>query len=316
MQIKQSLEQTKKNLRLFFLPAEENDGQAKIFSGNFLIFFLVAAAVLKLGFTLFIYSFSNSSLYADITKTALVQMANDERARQSLPPLAENPVLERAAYMKALDMAQNGYFNHVSPSGVSPWHWLDQAGYGYKYAGENLAIGFVDSSEVQSAWVASPTHQANIVNNKYKEIGIAVLKANFQGNPATIVVQMFGTKTIKNKTAQNAAAASSNTNQEPVPPAIAPTSDVLGASTVAPESGASNLEAFFFWQEIFNILQTAIWSSLIFVILLLVANFALKADLRHADLLVKVGGFIAIMVVLGLLDQAMISALIPRNSLI
>lgn len=201
----------KKNLRQFFLPCEENGARARIFSGNFLLFFLIGIAVLKIGFALFLYSFSGNPFYADITKTALIDLANYERSQSNLPPLAENPALNQAAYMKALDMAQGGYFNHISPSGVNPWHWFSKAGYNYRYAGENLAIGFLDSEEVQKAWTASPTHHANIINNKYQEIGIAVLKANFQGNPATIVVQMFGTRSDRKDAVPTVAL-----NQKPV----------------------------------------------------------------------------------------------------
>jgi hypothetical protein len=59
-------------------------------------------------------------------------------------------------------------------------------------AGENLGIGFLDSSEVYQAWLDSPTHKANIVSPYYQEIGIAVVEGDFNGSRATIVVQLFG----------------------------------------------------------------------------------------------------------------------------
>jgi len=165
MQIKHYLAVGLNNTKQFLLPTTENNYRAKIFSGNFLIYFFFAAVILKFGFVLFICSFSNDHFYADITRAVLIEMANVERAKHGLLPVEENPVLDEAASLKAADMAKNDYFNHISPSGINPWHWFDMAGYNYKYAGENLAIGFLDSSEVQKAWVASPTHEANIVNN-------------------------------------------------------------------------------------------------------------------------------------------------------
>jgi hypothetical protein len=39
----------------------------------------------------------------------------------------------------------------------------------------------------------SPTHRANIVNQKYKEIGIAVIDGQLNGVETTLVVQFFGT---------------------------------------------------------------------------------------------------------------------------
>lgn len=111
-----------------------------------------------------------------------------------LPPLSENPVLDRAAALKAADMMQKNYFAHTSPDGTDPWHWFKVSGYNYRFAGENLAIGYVDSQEVNQAWLDSPTHRANILNRNYKEIGIAVLQGSFQGAKTTVVVQEFGTK--------------------------------------------------------------------------------------------------------------------------
>ena len=302
----------KNNLRQFFLPCEENGGRARIFSGNFLLFFLIGIAVLKIGFALFLHSFSGNPFYADITKTALIDLANYERSRSNLPPLAENPVLNQAAYMKALDMAQGGYFNHVSPSGVNPWHWFSKAGYNYRYAGENLAIGFLDSGEVQKAWTASPTHHANIINNKYQEIGIAVLKANFQGNPATIVVQMFGARSGR----KEAAPAGTALSQAPTAPEESEVSarGVLGAQTAAPDQNSAGFKiAQFLARDFYFVMQWTVYLSLVAMILLLLVNFTLKADLAHGDLLAKAVGFVAVMIVFALLDYGLIAALVPRN---
>jgi hypothetical protein len=309
------IEYLKDKAKSFLLPREENDYRAKIFSGNFLIFFLIGIAFLKMSFAVFLYSFTGNPFYADVTKTALIDLTNYERAKNSLPPLTENPVLSQAAHMKALDMAQNGYFNHISPSGVNPWHWFSLAGYNYRYAGENLAIGFVDSKEVQDAWTASPSHRANIINEKYREIGIAVLKANFQGNPATIVVQMFGTKSAANKTA--AATETKSTDvlpQTAAAPEAGAQQNVMGAATVAADESAAGFKiAAFFANKFYPLAQWLIYLSLAGVILLLAVNFFLKADLAHSDLLAKAAGFTAVMIVFALLDQGLISALIPRN---
>jgi len=56
---------------------------------------------------------------------------------------------------------------------------------------KNLAIGFLESQEVQNAWQASPTHEANIVNNKYQENWYCRIPSEFQRKPATIVVQLL-----------------------------------------------------------------------------------------------------------------------------
>jgi len=90
----------------------------------------------------FLIGFPQNEFYADLTKSSLVDLTNRNRATFNLPPLKESPQLDAAAYLKALDMEKNGYFAHTSPTGITPWYWFDQVGYNYRYAGENLAIGF------------------------------------------------------------------------------------------------------------------------------------------------------------------------------
>jgi hypothetical protein len=107
-------------------------------------------------------------------------------------PLQRNTVLDAAAQQKAQHMAKNEYFSHFSPTGVSPWHWFDEAGYVYAHAGENLAIHFTDSSEVVEAWMDSPTHRENIVDGKYTEIGVGTAKGTYEGYDTVYVVQLFG----------------------------------------------------------------------------------------------------------------------------
>lgn len=131
--------------------------------------------------------------FADITESALDNLTNQAREAVGLNSLIENTQLDQAAAMKARNMVQNNYFSHTSPEGITPWHWFSEAGYNYKYAGENLAVGFYDSQGVYSAWLNSSSHRANILNPNYKEVGTAVLKG-FGPNNAIVVVQLFGSQ--------------------------------------------------------------------------------------------------------------------------
>ncbi len=135
---------------------------------------------------------SNNGFLAAVITSVLVDLANTDRAGNGLTPLHVNPVLTEAAQMKANDMAAHGYFAHVSPSGVTPWYWFRQAGYDFLYAGENLAVRFSDSADVERAWMLSPTHRANILNGYFTEIGIAMADGFYEGQPTIFVVQLFG----------------------------------------------------------------------------------------------------------------------------
>jgi uncharacterized protein YkwD len=131
---------------------------------------------------------SLSAIYASV----LVNLTNQNRAAANISELTVNPLLEKAAQMKADDMAAKGYFAHNTPDGKTPWYWFELAGYKYTYAGENLAVNFENSSDVETAWMNSPGHFFNIMNPKYTEIGIATSTGIYKGQQAVFVVQLFG----------------------------------------------------------------------------------------------------------------------------
>lgn len=126
------------------------------------------------------------------TPKEVVDLTNTARQEAGLSALEENAELDAAAQEKATDMFVNNYFDHVSPTGTTPWNWLDKNGYDYHYAGENLAINFTNAKEQHEAWMQSPTHRKNILNPKYAEIGVAVQKGFIEGNESVITVQVFG----------------------------------------------------------------------------------------------------------------------------
>lgn len=167
--------------------------ELRLIQSNFFFYSVVFLLVLQAAVFVALAGFSYQWFSADISKIALETLANQARIQADLQPLAENPQLEKAAQMKAQDMVAQGYFQHTSPTGITPWFWFSKAGYNYKYAGENLAIGFFESQDVFNAWLDSPTHKANILNSNYKEVGTAVL-SGFGQNGAIVVVQEFGSK--------------------------------------------------------------------------------------------------------------------------
>lgn len=187
-----------------------------------------------------------SSEIAAVVSAILVDLANDDRTAGGLDELAINPTLTAVAQAKANDMAAYGYFAHVSPKGVQPWYWFQEKGYEYEHAGENLAIDFSDSSDVERAWMNSPTHRDNILNGNFTEIGIATAQGMYQGRETTFVVQAFGAplRTI-------ARASTIETSNVPKNPEIATASvpvpspsevQVLGSATL--EDTASDPSAF------------------------------------------------------------------------
>lgn len=131
---------------------------------------------------------------SSITPGGVIEQTNERRATLGLPPLELNRELTNAALAKGEHMFANQYWAHVAPDGTDPWYFIRGANYTYQVAGENLARDFSTTDDMVAAWMASPTHRANIMNPKYKEIGIAVIDGQLQGYETTLVVQMFGTK--------------------------------------------------------------------------------------------------------------------------
>lgn len=154
---------------------------------------------------------------ASVVSSVIADLTNGDRAAHQLSTLKVNPVLVAAAQAKADDMAAKGYFAHTAPDGTDPWHWFEKVGYKYAYAGENLAIDFSDSLDVERAWMNSPTHRENILNEHFTEIGIATAVGMYQGRMTTFVVQAFGTP----KSAEMAQAQTAVVPVDPKEPAIA-----------------------------------------------------------------------------------------------
>jgi len=129
-----------------------------------------------------------------ISQSALLSDLNRDRRAHGLASLRLNTRLASAALNKGRDMVTADYWSHYSPSGKTPWQFIAASGYRYRAAGENLAYGFVSAADVDTAWMASPSHRANILGAKYRDVGFAVVhSSDFVGQgPQDIVVAEFG----------------------------------------------------------------------------------------------------------------------------
>jgi uncharacterized protein YkwD len=103
---------------------------------------------------------------------------NTQRANNGLAGLALDARLVQVARQRAQDMATKNYFSHTSPSGETAFTILDQIGYAYQLAGENIARNnYPDTQSVQVAmtgFMNSPAHRDNILEPVYKRVGIGV----------------------------------------------------------------------------------------------------------------------------------------------
>jgi hypothetical protein len=157
---------------------------------------LALVAVKVVSTFLLLGAYPSEAEFSTITTNRIIELTNKVRAEENLNTLKINDILSMAASLKADDMIKNGYFAHTSPQKITPWHWFQEAGYEYTFAGENLAMNFSEAEEAMDAWMKSPTHRDNIVSKNYEDIGVAVAIGKINGQETTIVVQLFGKRFV------------------------------------------------------------------------------------------------------------------------
>jgi uncharacterized YkwD family protein len=117
----------------------------------------------------------------------MLDLVNQERAKQGIAPLKINMELQKVARLKAKDMIEKNYFSHQSPTYGSPFDMMNRFGISYRTAGENIA----GNSSVQGAHTSlmnSDGHRRNILNPSFKEVGIGIVDGGPYGK---MFVQMF-----------------------------------------------------------------------------------------------------------------------------
>lgn len=107
----------------------------------------------------------------------VVKLTNAERTKAGLAPFKTDDKLMAAAREKSQDMQSKNYFSHTSPTFGSPFDRMKALGITYKSAGENIAQGQRTPQEVVQAWMDSPGHRANILNEKFTHIGVGYVKS-------------------------------------------------------------------------------------------------------------------------------------------
>ncbi|MCC7368863.1 MAG: CvpA family protein [Chloroflexi bacterium] len=114
----------------------------------------------------------------------MLALLNRARAENGLEPVVLDPTIREVARGYSVTMFQQGYFAHVGTDGSSPFDRMRAGGVSFRAAGENLAL----APTVQVAHdglMNSPGHRANILNGRYKRIGIGVADGGMHGKMFT-----------------------------------------------------------------------------------------------------------------------------------
>jgi uncharacterized protein YkwD len=118
---------------------------------------------------------------------ATLCLVNAERVDRGLARLTQNTRLADAARRYAADLVAGQYFSHTGRDGSDIVARLRRVNYipaDRAWAvGENLAWGtgaLATPVAIVRAWMNSPAHRANVLNARYREVGLGVVV----GNPA------------------------------------------------------------------------------------------------------------------------------------
>jgi uncharacterized protein YkwD len=129
----------------------------------------------------------------------VVELVNEARSHPrrcgrerfpAAPPLAVSRKLNDAASDHARDMARRKYFEHVGRDGSEPRDRVRRAGYQSRLTGENIALGPESAEEVVAGWLDSPGHCENIMDPRFRDIGVGFAIGKKRGQ--IYWVQNFG----------------------------------------------------------------------------------------------------------------------------
>ena len=116
---------------------------------------------------------------------AVLELTNQERAKESLAPLTMDTTMLEAAMQRAAETLV--YWSHTRPDGTASFTALP---FGNSISGENIAVGQENAAIVVDGWMNSEGHRENIMNGSFTTIGVGCF---YQGN-LKYWVQVFGDK--------------------------------------------------------------------------------------------------------------------------
>jgi uncharacterized protein YkwD len=130
--------------------------------------------------------------------SAVVCLMNAERKKLGLKPLKVNRKLTKSAKAHTNDMLSKKYYNHQRPGGPTLGSRIRKARY-RGGAGENLGLAsstLATPAAMMKAWMGSPMHKANILQRRFRAVGVYVQARDPLGRMrgAAIYTVNFGTR--------------------------------------------------------------------------------------------------------------------------
>jgi uncharacterized protein YkwD len=119
--------------------------------------------------------------FSSLSEQELIARTNRSRANAGLKSLEGNAELSAIARARSEDMAVRGYFSHsIPPNGQKVFGQIQSEGYCFTLAGENIGWNTygddVATDQIHDAFLASPGHRANVMSDRWDEIGVGAYK--------------------------------------------------------------------------------------------------------------------------------------------
>jgi uncharacterized protein YkwD len=129
-------------------------------------------------------------LYA--TEKRMLTLHNNVRENYGLKPLCVHPVLQQAARAHSKDMIQHHYFSHYSKgSNDAPCSRVRRFGYAGSSCAENIGYNATPDDMFHS-WMRSSIHQRNILDGRFREIGIGAYAGDYNDSETVMYTVDFG----------------------------------------------------------------------------------------------------------------------------
>ncbi len=110
----------------------------------------------------------------------MLEMVNEERRKEGLPPLKADPEMTEVARAHSKDMFARGFFAHVNPDRKDPFDRMRASRVKFLTAGENLALAQT-LGIAHNGLMNSPGHRANILHKDFGRLGIGVIDGGMYG---------------------------------------------------------------------------------------------------------------------------------------
>ena len=121
----------------------------------------------------------------------MLDLHNQKRRSQERRRLCVHPALQRAARDHSQDMIRNDYFGHGNVG-----RRLKRHGYNWSRCGENIAPdpGSPSPGPTFDTWMDSQAHRNNILDRRFREVGIGLATGTHNGDRKTMWTADFGSR--------------------------------------------------------------------------------------------------------------------------